>query len=90
MTLTETAKALQNMDRENTLGSKVNGRRNYIIRVEDNCKIVFAGMMGEARRRGETAEYIRYIILHHVRWYEFTYKKDFKEALDKLKEMGYN
>ena len=67
MTLVETAKALQNMDRENTLVSKVDGRRNYIIRVEDNCKIVFAGMMGEARRRRETSEYIRYIILHNVR-----------------------
>ena len=82
--LTEITAELITMDIMNKVCSKVNGRRNYVIRTE-NGKIVFAGGYGTAKRYGWLSEYLTYITEHHVRWYEFTYKKDFDEACALLK-----
>ena len=82
-----------NMEIENALNSRVIGRRNWVIRVqntEDNERyICYAGGFGQANRYGYLSERLSFIAERKVRWYEFTYKKDFLSALEELKKLGY-
>ena len=66
--------------------SKIDGRRNYVIRWETKDNIAYAGGMGVMRCRGLMGEYIAYMSNHGTTWAEFTYKKDFKAALKALEE----
>lgn len=89
--LTKIAVGLVQMDIENTLGSKVKGRRNWAIRIEnhDGKKIAWVGGYGQMRRRNLLGEYIRIINKYQIRWFEYTYKKDFKVAVKALEDARY-
>ncbi len=90
--LTKIVVELVKMDVENTLGSKVDGRRNWAIRIEnhDGVKVAYAGGYGRMARRNLLGEYVRIIKKNQIRWFEYTYKKDFKTAVKALEEAGYN
>ena len=81
-----------NMLGENERTSKVEGRRNWLIRVQElngKNRIVFAGGWGEGKRQGWMIEQVSYIVEHNVRWFEFTYKADYLKVLNNLKENGF-
>ena len=72
------------------LESRVCARRNYVIRVHKVSKVImFAGGFGEANRKGYLRESIKNIGEYGVVWLEYTYKKDFEDALDVLHFFGY-
>lgn len=77
--LTETGKAI----------SKLNGRRNWTIRMEMVDKKAYVGTFGLLNRRGFNSEFLSYMASHGTCWAEFTYKKDFNDAIDALKENGF-
>lgn len=89
--LTKIAIELAKMDIESTLGSKVEGRRNWAIRIEKHGdrKIARVGGYGQMRRRNLLCEYVRIINKYQIRWFEYTYKKDFKVAVEALENAGY-
>lgn len=89
--LTKIAVELVKMDVENTLGSKVEGRRNWAIRIEkhDNVNVAYVGGYGRMARRNLLGEYIRIINKYQIRWFEYTYKKDFKTVVKALEDSGY-
>ena len=92
--LMETLVGLSVMTIENELGSKVEGRRNWVIRTEKSpatgkLYILYSGGYGEASRKGLLQASLSEICKYSVRWYEFTYKADYLEALDKLTKAGY-
>ena len=89
--LVKIAKDLVQMDVESAIGSKVEGRRNWAIRIEnhDGVKVAYVGGYGQMRRRNLMGEYIRIIRKYHIRWFEYTYKKDFKTVVKTLKNAGY-
>ena len=73
-----------------TIVSKLNGKKNWMIHTEiDNeiPRIRFAGRAGQ----GEVFQtcFISQIAKYHYRWYYFTYKKDYDEALRTLLALGY-
>lgn len=84
------------MEVENTLRSKIPGRRNWVIRVEtrhtndSNSKrvITYRGGFGYAADRGFLECFLREIGERRIRWYEFTYKRDYMAAIAKLTENG--
>lgn len=82
------------MDIENKIGSRVEGRRNWVIRVEtlSNGKriVSYCGGFGEAVREGWMSASLTKIGKKKIRWYEFTYKKDYMNALSKLADIGIN
>lgn len=94
--LMEMALELATMEVENTMRSKVDGRRNWVIRVETwhttdgNSKrvITYRGGFGIASDRGYLGCFLREIGERKIRWYEFTYKKDYKAAVEKLLAAG--
>lgn len=81
------------MELENNLFSKVEGRRNWVIRVQTSSQtgnrfIYYKGGFGKACRLNCMEAYLRDIANEKIRWYEFTYKKDYLKALEILKECG--
>ena len=79
------------MEIENTIGSKVDGRRNWVIRMEtwgEKRVIAYRGGFGKADRGGWLSARLTDIGEKKIRWYEFTYKKDYMAALNKIKEGG--
>lgn len=94
--MSEAVKMMSNlvaMEIENNSHSKINGRRNWVIRTEiydgEKC-VVFHGAFGEGERRGWLApESLKNIEKYSIRWYKYTYKKDYLKALEELKNDGY-
>lgn len=94
--LMEMAVALTAMEVENTLHSKVNGRRNLVIRVETwtttngerKRVITYRGSYSFACDRGFMSCFVKEIGEREIRWYTFTYQKDYKAAVDALKAAG--
>ena len=84
--------ALKLMDIENTCGSKVEGKRNWMvqIRTTDNLKVAYVGTHGQMTRRGFNCEMIEDIVKYSIRWFFFTYKKDLLNTLKTLEESGYS
>ena len=76
----------------NDLCSKVEGRRNWVIRFEKNYTgkyhILYKGAFGIAYDRGLLTEYLTYLAEHKTKWIYFTYKKDYLKALEALKNLG--
>ena len=74
------------------LCSKVEGRRNWVIRFEKNYAgkyhILYKGAFGIACNRGLLEEYLMYMAEHKTKWIYFTYKKDYLKALEALKALG--
>ncbi len=77
--LTETGRAI----------SKVEGRRNYTIRMEMKDKRAYVGGNGAMERRHLTSEYLTYIANHGTCWANYTYKKDFMNAIKALENNGF-
>ena len=86
-----TVNTLRMMKAENELVSKVNGRRNYVIRtsmVNGKKIVVYAGNYGVAADRGLLEEKVTEIAAKNIRWYTFTRKADFMNAVNILKNAG--
>lgn len=97
MEMMEMAVALMEMEEENKVFSKVRGNRNWAIRTErfvnkegKECKFAYVGRFGALNRANLMSALIVTIAKYNIRWYEFTYKKDFMEALQKLERDGFN
>lgn len=88
--LRKMAEELMEMNTISTLGSKVDGRRNWTIRIEhypDGVKIARIG--GQGAMKPWSSEMIMTVIERKIRWFHFTYKKDCKETEKILEENGY-
>ena len=97
MELMEMAIGMAKMKRENKLFSNVKGNRNWAIRTERwtndegiERKVAYVSRYGMMARRGMFSEFVRVIVKYNIRWYEFTYKKDFEEAIKLLEVDGYS
>ncbi len=66
--------------------SNVCARRCYVIIIRDN-KIWFAGGWGQAKRDGLLSWYLTDMYRHNVKSWEYTYKKDFDIAVEKIKRI---
>lgn len=69
-------------------GSKVYGRRNYIIVTYD--KSFYKLGFGQAKRLRLTNWYLKTIAEHNIHFFEFTYKKDCESCAEALTENGYS
>ena len=72
------------------IGSRVYGRRNYVIAtavVNDKVGIRYAGTMGKAGY-GILSCYLKTMVERKYRWFYYTYKKDYEAALATLKALG--
>ena len=91
--LIKMAVELKKMDEENNIMSIVKGNRNWGIKIEiipeSGNKYAYIGRYGALCRRGLMGEFIRNIIKYHIRWFEYTYKKDFEEAVTMLENNNY-
>ena len=86
--------AVMNID--NKLNSVIKGNRNWVIRKESYvCEDgsiwnhAYISKFGEMKRTGLFNERLKDICKHNIRWYYFTYKKDFLKAVKTLEENGY-
>lgn len=79
LVLTETGKAI----------GKVEGRRNWVIRMEMVDKKAYVGGMGVMHRQGLMREFLAYMSKHGTAWAEYTYKQDFLTAIEALKNNGF-
>lgn len=76
---------------EEQLFSKVPGRRNWAIRVEHKDKIAYVGKFKALADRGFLSPTkLKTIAEKKIRWYEFTYKKDFMPMVFILKCANYD
>lgn len=89
----EIIKGLTEMLIENEVNSKVESRRNWVIRTEirnEKKVIPYAGSYGKAVDIGWVGpELVMTIVKNSIRWYVFTYKKDYLEALKELESKGF-
>lgn len=70
-----------------TMTSKVEGRRNWAISTFDDK--AYVGGFGQLKRAGLLRCLLIDIAEHGILFREFTYKKDWQEAVEKLKAAGY-
>lgn len=90
--MTEIINALTNVLVADKIVSKVDGRRNWVIRVQvddNNNPIMYCGGYGEMGRWGMLTERLDYMGKHKVNWFKFTYKADYLRAIEMLKLLGY-
>lgn len=89
--VTEMAVGLMKMEVENELMSIVRGNRNWVIKTLDygDMKVAHVGKIGAMRRYGEMGEMISAIVKYNIRWYEYTYKRDFDKTWKMLEDNGY-
>ena len=89
--VTETVVSLMKMEIENELGSVVRGNRNWAIKtmVLGELKIAYVGRYGAMKRRGLMGDRIAAIEKYNIRWYKYTYKRDFEKALKMLENDNY-
>ena len=84
---------LKKMDEENNIMSIIKGNRNWGIKTEivpeSGKKYAYIGRYGALCRRGLMSELIKNIIKYHIRWFEYTYKKDFESAVAMLENNNY-
>lgn len=79
LSLTETGRAI----------SKIEGHRNWTIRMEMNDKIAYVSGFGVMQRRWLLSERLDYMAKHGTCWAHYTYKKDFLQAVKALEENGF-
>ncbi len=71
--------------------SKVNGRRNYTIVLETKYNTAYVGTHGAMRRRGFMDPVsIDYMGRVGLCWLHYTYKKDYNETIEELKNSNYD
>ena len=89
--LTKIAIELVEMDVVNNLCSKLDGRRNWAIRIEEreDRKVAYVGGYGRMADCRMMSAYLKEIAKYHIRWFKYTYKKDFKKAVKVLEDNGY-
>jgi hypothetical protein len=91
--LMEMALEIKKMDEENKIMSVLRGNRNWGIRIEimpeSGNKYAYIGRYGTLERRGLLSELISEIVKYHIRWFTYTYKKDFEEAITMLENNNY-
>lgn len=71
------------------LVSKVDGRKNYMIRIDmynEKYEITYAGTAGNGK--WFRTEIVSFIQTHHTRWFFYTFKKDYKKTLEILNALG--
>ena len=72
---------------ENKDGSKVNGRRNWVIKtrmMNGRRVVVFHGSFGEAERKGLLEETLKRMAEYKIKWEYFTKKADFEKRLSEM------
>ena len=96
MKLISLATELINMDIENKLCSNIKGNRNWCIRTEhyitpngQEIKKAYVGKFGAFKRRHMLSAFIVDIAKYHIRWYGYTYKRDFEHTMMILAENEY-
>lgn len=90
--LTKIICGLVNVEIADKLYSKVEGNRNWAIKVETlrtGRKIATCNRYGVLKRRGYLSAFLWEIAEYHIRWYYFTYKKDYEEIKKILENNGY-
>ena len=88
--ITKMAMNLKLMETENNIVSKVDGRRNWFIRTEirNNHLLIYNCGFGEAKNKGLTSCRLFDIPKYNIRFYTFTYKKNYKKALETLQAIA--
>jgi len=88
---------LISMEYENDLYSEIKGNRNWCIRTEhyitpnnQEIKVAYVGKFGSLKRRGLLSELISNVEKYHIRWYKYTYKKDFEKNITRLAENNFS
>lgn len=79
----DTLMALQN------IGSRVNGRRNYVIQVTGSEKNITIGTYKTMRSHGRLEATIASMIKNGITWLFYTYKKDFLADIKSFEENGW-
>lgn len=90
--LTEIICGLIDVEIADKLYSKVEGNRNWAIEVETSKsgrKVATCNRYGVLKRRGYLTAFLTAIAEYHIRWYYFTYKKDYEETKKILENNGY-
>lgn len=80
------------MDIENNLCSKVRGKRNYSIRLEhrENENIAYVGTWCGMKKHGLLGTVaLSTISEFKIRWFAYTYKKDFMNVINLLEKNNY-
>lgn len=84
------------METDNKIFSKIRGNRNWGIKTEhyftpngQEIKVAYVGKFGTLNRRGMLSAKISDIAKYHIRWYEYTYKKDLEHTIMILAENDY-
>ena len=89
MELTDIALEVIEAEKEQKLASIVRGRKNYVIRTEmDNGVTAYVGTLKALHDKGLKAAFLVDVVKYHIRWFYFTYKKDFMTAVNILEENG--
>ena len=68
---------------------KVMGKRNYVVKLWGIDKIASAMTRGEALKNRAYCENIWNALANDIQWVEFTYKKDWLNFIEILKEDGF-
>lgn len=89
MTIKEIGLEMATMEIEGAICSKVKGSRNWIIRVEHKEKVAIVGRQNTMKRNCFLTAIVTTIIERKIRWYEYTYKKDFMASINQLEEANY-
>ena len=74
---------------EERLMSKVDGAKRYAVKVSHQSHMAVAGAYGMMKRRNFLTASVKDITKNDIRWYTFSYKKDFLETVHRLEENGY-
>ena len=82
---------LKKMTEENKVMSIIRGNRNWEIKTTNynGRKCAYVGRHGAMKRNGQLGAFIRDIGKYNIRWYTYTYKKDFDDALTMLEKNNY-
>ena len=92
MEILNIATELVEMEKINDIMSILPGKRNWVIRIgvyDGEKTIDYSGTFGNAAKKGYMGAMVKTIIDYKIRWFEYTYKKDFLTALSLLKNLGY-
>ena len=87
---------LISFEKDKKIFSKIKGNRNWGVRTEhyftkngQEIKNAYVGKFGAMNRRDMFSATLGAITKYHIRWYEYTYKKDLENTIMILAENGY-
>lgn len=70
--------------------SRVDGRINYVIRLEMKDKRATVGGHGQMTKRNLMSARLDSIAKHGITWAEYTYKKDCCKMVEELENLGFS